>query len=102
MLLYDYITANPSVGVREGDFSILATDISEKVLATARAAEYGKRDVARGLTPALLCPPFRAARGRVGGAGAGARAGGVPPPQPDREPGGPIYPLSTPSFAAIC
>ena len=27
-------------------------------MATARAAEYGKRDVARGLTPALLCRHF--------------------------------------------
>ncbi|HVS36107.1 MAG TPA: protein-glutamate O-methyltransferase CheR [Gemmataceae bacterium] len=54
MLLHDYLTANRGVGLRKSDFSILATDISERVLATARAAEYGDRDVARGLTPAVL------------------------------------------------
>jgi chemotaxis protein methyltransferase CheR len=58
MLLQDYIMANPGAGLREGGFSILATDISERVLATARAAEYGERDVARGLTPALLARCF--------------------------------------------
>jgi chemotaxis protein methyltransferase CheR len=69
MLLCDYVQANASprlpggkratgAGVSEGDFSILATDISEKVLAVARAGEYSERDVARGLTPALLARHF--------------------------------------------
>ncbi len=40
--------------MRGGDFAVLATDISERVLATARAAEYTDRDAARGLSPALL------------------------------------------------
>jgi chemotaxis protein methyltransferase CheR len=65
MLLCDYAQANAllplpkgilatKAGAGEGDFSILATDISEKVLAAARAGEYSARDAARGLTPALL------------------------------------------------
>jgi chemotaxis protein methyltransferase CheR len=69
MLLCDYVQANASslpsggkpatqAGASEGDFSILATDISEKVLAVARAATYSDRDAARGLTPALLARHF--------------------------------------------
>jgi chemotaxis protein methyltransferase CheR len=69
MLLCDYIQANPppqslggkratGAGVSQGDFSILATDISEKVLAVARPAGYSERDAARGLTPALLARHF--------------------------------------------
>ncbi len=64
MLLADAIQANRGLGLREDDFSILATDISEKVLARARAAEYSDRDAARGLTPALLARHFE----RRGGA----------------------------------
>lgn len=64
MLLADYIQANRGLGLRESDFSILASDISEKVLATARAAEYSDRDTARGLTPARLARHFE----RRGGA----------------------------------
>ena len=67
MILCDYIQANSSrlpaagrgmKGVGEGDFSLLATDISEKVLAVARGATYSERDAARGLTPALLARHF--------------------------------------------
>ena len=58
MLVHDYAAANRNAGVREDQFSILATDISERVLASARAAEYGARDAARGLTPALLARHF--------------------------------------------
>jgi chemotaxis protein methyltransferase CheR len=69
MLLCDYVQANASLlppkgilatkaSASEGDFSILATDISEKVLAAARAGEYSARDAARGLTPALLARHF--------------------------------------------
>jgi chemotaxis protein methyltransferase CheR len=67
MILRDYIQANssrlPAAGRGlnergEGAFSLLATDISEKVLAAARAATYSERDAARGLTPALLARHF--------------------------------------------
>jgi chemotaxis protein methyltransferase CheR len=51
MLVHDYIGANRGRGVKESDFTILATDISAKVLATAAAGEYQERDLARGLTP---------------------------------------------------
>jgi chemotaxis protein methyltransferase CheR len=64
MLLHDYVAANRFRGVHASDFSILATDISERVLAIARAAEYGDRDAARGLTPALLARCFNR-RGHV-------------------------------------
>ena len=67
MLLRDHVAAERGRGLREADFSILATDISEKVLAAARAAEYGEREVARGLTPDLLARHFERRR-RVGGA----------------------------------
>jgi chemotaxis protein methyltransferase CheR len=50
MLIHDYIEANRRSGASERDFSILATDISAKVLATAQAAEYSKRELNRGLT----------------------------------------------------
>jgi chemotaxis protein methyltransferase CheR len=56
MLLRHYVAADRAMC--EGDFSVLATDISERVLAVARAAEYGDRDAARGLTPALLARWF--------------------------------------------
>ena len=69
MLLWDYGQENASslplggkpatkAGARDGNFSILATDISEKVLAVAHAGEYSERDAARGLTPALLARHF--------------------------------------------
>ena len=46
-------------GLDEREVSILATDISAKVLAVAAAGVYGERDVARGLTPAQLTRHFR-------------------------------------------
>ena len=50
MLVHDYATARRQHGLSPGDFEILATDVSAKVLATASAAEYAERDLARGLT----------------------------------------------------
>src|SRR5262249_5531022 len=41
-------------GLDERDVSILATDISAKVLAVAAAGAYGEREVTRGLTPGQL------------------------------------------------
>ena len=58
MLLREHMAAERGRGLREADFSVLATDISEKVLTVARAAEYGERETARGLTPALLARHF--------------------------------------------
>jgi chemotaxis protein methyltransferase CheR len=54
MLICDYLAAQRPIGVEATDFSILATDISSRALATAAAARYARRDLDRGLTPELL------------------------------------------------
>lgn len=59
MILQDYITLNRPLGITDGDFEILATDISAKVLATALAGEYTGRELARGLTPQQINRFFR-------------------------------------------
>jgi chemotaxis protein methyltransferase CheR len=58
MLVHDYIQANRAPGAHEGDFQILATDVSAKVLATAAAAEYSEWEVTRGLTPVQVSRHF--------------------------------------------
>jgi chemotaxis protein methyltransferase CheR len=58
MIVYDFIEANRARGVSEGSFSILATDVSPRALAAARAAEYTPQEAARGLTAALLARHF--------------------------------------------
>lgn len=58
MLVSDYVLANAYLGVSTGDFSILATDVSAKVLARAAAAEYSERDLVRGLSPAQIARYF--------------------------------------------
>jgi chemotaxis protein methyltransferase CheR len=54
ILLYEFATAQESASVRPEDFSILATDISTNALATAKAAEYHRWQIARGLSSAEL------------------------------------------------
>lgn len=58
MLVHDHIEANRGRGVTEKDFSILATDVSEPVLARARSAAYTERELARGLTPGQIARYF--------------------------------------------
>jgi chemotaxis protein methyltransferase CheR len=58
MLVYDFLQAGRAQGLEEKDFRILATDVSAKALAVAAAAEYGKREVARGLRPAQVARYF--------------------------------------------
>jgi chemotaxis protein methyltransferase CheR len=50
MLTHDYATANRERGIAVGDFEILATDVSAQALATAAAATYAERELARGMT----------------------------------------------------
>jgi chemotaxis protein methyltransferase CheR len=59
MLVRDFIDAHRAEGVSDASFSILATDVSPKVLAAARAAEYTPQEVARGLTAVLLARHFQ-------------------------------------------
>jgi chemotaxis protein methyltransferase CheR len=58
ILVHEFIEANRGRGVCEAGFSILASDVSPRALATARAAEYGRQEVARGLTAAQLARHF--------------------------------------------
>ncbi len=50
MLVHEYVEAQGPATVRSGDFNILATDISKKVLKAAMAAEYTKTQLDRGLS----------------------------------------------------
>src|SRR5262249_4150245 len=50
MLLHEYATANACLGITPGDFSVLATDVSARVLTAAAAATYLGRDLVRGLS----------------------------------------------------
>jgi chemotaxis protein methyltransferase CheR len=54
MLVHGFVKANPDLGLRNHDFTILGTDISNKALTTAAAAVYDQRDLDRGLTPAQV------------------------------------------------
>jgi chemotaxis protein methyltransferase CheR len=56
MLIDEYATANR---LRADAFSILATDVSAKVLAEATAARYSQHEVARGLTPEQTARHFQ-------------------------------------------
>lgn len=59
MVLLDFLAAGRAPGVLESDFSILATDISARVLATAREARYSDREVQRGVPGDSLERYFR-------------------------------------------
>jgi chemotaxis protein methyltransferase CheR len=54
MLLDEWVGTNPGSGVGLRDFSILASDVSARVLAAAAVGEYSDRELARGLTPGQL------------------------------------------------
>ncbi len=58
MLVHDHIEAQRGRGVTDKDFSILATDVSEPVLARARSATYSERELARGLTAGQIARYF--------------------------------------------
>jgi chemotaxis protein methyltransferase CheR len=59
MVLLDFLAAGHGGGLSASDFSILATDISPRVLAEAKAGKYSDRDVLRGLTQDLRERYFR-------------------------------------------
>ena len=50
MILYEYVQFNKSLGIEFDDFSILATDISSRVLSKAIAGEYTESEMSRGIT----------------------------------------------------
>jgi len=56
ILIAEYVRDNPGTG--ETDFSILATDISPRVLALAQQGEYTEREIARGLSAAQVARHF--------------------------------------------
>jgi chemotaxis protein methyltransferase CheR len=58
MTVAEFVEANRGRGVGEGTFSILATDVSARALAAARAGEYTRQEVARGLSAAQLARHF--------------------------------------------
>jgi chemotaxis protein methyltransferase CheR len=58
MLVYDFLEAERARGGRPVAVSILATDVSPRALAAARAAEYTRQDLARGLTAAQVARYF--------------------------------------------
>jgi chemotaxis protein methyltransferase CheR len=57
--LLDFLASGRAPGIVESDFAILATDISARVLATAREARYRDREVKRGVPSELLERYFR-------------------------------------------
>ncbi len=59
MTLLEFLRQGQTPGVQESDFSILATDISSRVLATARKGHYSDREVQRGLPGEFLARYFR-------------------------------------------
>ena len=54
MIISDYLEKHCFLGVEKKDFRILATDISERVLARARQGEFHAVDITRGLGPERL------------------------------------------------
>jgi chemotaxis protein methyltransferase CheR len=58
MTVAEFVGANRGRGVGEGTFSVLATDISARALAVARAGEYTRQEGARGLSAAQLARHF--------------------------------------------
>jgi len=58
MLIRDLVAADPAGGLRESDFTILATDISSEALEVAKAGRYSRGEVGRGLSEAMLARHF--------------------------------------------
>ena len=54
MLIRDLVAADDTGGRHESHFTILASDISAEALETAKAGRYGRNEVSRGLTGAML------------------------------------------------
>jgi chemotaxis protein methyltransferase CheR len=61
MLIDDYLAAEGRVDPGPGDFPVLATDISARVLEVARAGRYSDREVRRGVTAPWVGRYFRQA-----------------------------------------
>ncbi len=59
MTLLDFLASGRASGLGESDFSILATDISARVLAVARHGRYSDREVRRGVPEDLQERYFR-------------------------------------------
>lgn len=59
MLIRDLVAADPAIGVRDSDFTILATDISADALVVAKAGRYTRNEVGRGVSEGLLARHFR-------------------------------------------
>jgi chemotaxis protein methyltransferase CheR len=57
--ILEYLEEARPRGLAEGDFLILAADISARALAAAEAGVYADREVQRGLTPARVRQHFR-------------------------------------------
>lgn len=55
----EYLASNPGCGLKDADFSILATDISSRVLNLAIAGQYTERDLMRGLSATQIQRYFR-------------------------------------------
>ncbi len=58
MLIRDLVASDPAGGLRESDFTILATDISAEALEVAKAGRYSRTEVGRGLSEAMLARHF--------------------------------------------
>ncbi|OQY55630.1 MAG: hypothetical protein B6245_19550 [Desulfobacteraceae bacterium 4572_88] len=59
MLIQEFTEANSHFLISRGDFGILATDISSRVLAKAMAGEYKEAEIKRGLSPERVATYFK-------------------------------------------
>ena len=82
ILIHEFVAAQRPGGLGPADFSILATDISTKALATAAAGEYHPQHLARGLSPSQVQRFFEQRDELWVVRPASAENGGVPPGQP--------------------
>lgn len=58
ILVREFIETNAGSGLKEGQFSILASDISAKAIESAKAGQYSKSEVHRGLSESRLHQHF--------------------------------------------
>lgn len=59
MLIHEFTESHPHLPISRGDFGILATDISSRVLAKAMAGEYKEGEMKRGLSPERAAMYFK-------------------------------------------
>jgi chemotaxis protein methyltransferase CheR len=59
MLIHEYASQNPRMGIMQDDFGLLATDVSSRALSRAMAGEYTEMEVRRGLSPYRIEKYFR-------------------------------------------